>query len=45
VEVYFHKIKKTLSRSDNDLNTTDDNTGVPESFSAIIELCNASIEI
>jgi hypothetical protein len=39
----FHKIKgrKTLSRSHNDLNTTDDNVGLTKSFSPSSELGNA----
>jgi hypothetical protein len=39
----FQKIKgrETLNRSHNDLNTTDDNTGLTESFSTSTELCKA----
>jgi hypothetical protein len=41
-EVYFHKIKgrEALSRSHDDLNTTDHNAGLTESFSPSVELHN-----
>jgi hypothetical protein len=41
-DVYFHKIKdrKTLSRSHNNLNTTDYNTDLTENFSILNELHN-----
>jgi hypothetical protein len=43
----FHKIKgtETLSRSHNNVNTTDENKGLTESFSASTELYNMNGEI
>jgi hypothetical protein len=45
-EEYFHKIKgrETLSRSHNDLNTTDDNVGLSKLL-ASTELYNAWVGI
>jgi hypothetical protein len=42
-EAYLYKIKgrKTLSRSHNDLNTTDNNAGLTESFSTLTNLRDA----
>jgi hypothetical protein len=44
-EEYFHKTKgrETLSRSHNDLNTTNDNVELTESFPASTELSNAQV--
>jgi hypothetical protein len=39
-EAYFHKIedRETLSTSHNDLNTTDNNVGLSNSFSAELHM-------
>jgi hypothetical protein len=46
-EADFHKIKdrETLSRSHSDLNTTDDNRRLTESFSLSTKLENAHVGI
>jgi hypothetical protein len=44
--VYFHKFKgREILRSHNELNTTDDNVGLTQSFSTFTELCNVCVGI
>jgi hypothetical protein len=40
-QIFTNSGRKTLSRSHNDLNTTDDNIGLTENFSTYTELLNA----